>query len=75
MWIRFVRENIVLPGIGKLGTALATWLLANGHSSEVTDTIVLGVLAASGVIFDLVVSRLLKARTEEQERKKLGISS
>lgn len=54
--IKTVRDNLLAPLLGRIGTVAATWLVANDVSNTNAEHIVLGIVATGLVCFDLVSS-------------------
>lgn len=51
----FIKHNVLKPGLERFGTVLAVWLVGVGASQPVANQIALGVVAAAGLVFDIVV--------------------
>lgn len=57
--VDFLKKSVLLPGLERLGTTLSVWIVATFDTSEpVATQIALGVCAAAGLAFDLVVIQL-----------------
>lgn len=61
--VDFLKLTVLKPGLERLGSLLAVWLMANLDASEpVATQIALGVCAAAGLAFDWVVIALNRKR-------------
>lgn len=58
--LKTVRDNVLLPLLGRLGTAAATLLVPLGVHADLAHQLGIGVTAAGLIIFDLTVSYLRK---------------
>lgn len=58
----FLKNNIVLPLFGRIGTAVSVWLLSQGVQAQMVDTIVAGLLAVGMVGSELVLSFYARKR-------------
>ena len=50
-----VKENVLKPLLGKLGTAVTIYLVAKGAPSELAQQVAMGVSAVGLILFDLLV--------------------
>lgn len=54
--VDFLKLTVLKPGLERLGTVVAVWLVATFNASEpVATQIAVGVCAAAGLAFDLAV--------------------
>lgn len=56
--VDFLKFTVLKPGLERLGTVLAVWLVGWGASQPVANHIAIGVVAAAGFAFDLAVIHL-----------------
>lgn len=57
-------EEVVKPLFRRMGTFMATYIVASGVPSDTAETIVLGVVAGAGVIFDLATSHFFRKKVK-----------
>lgn len=54
--IETIKLNVLYPLVGRLGTAMAVWLVGNGVHQTHADWVATGVLGIAGIAFDLGTS-------------------
>ncbi len=62
MWKDFLKNTVLKPGLERLGTVFAVWLMGVGASQPVANQIAIGAVAAAGFAFDLAVIHLTRKR-------------
>lgn len=51
-----IKNNVLMPLLGRLGTALTVWMVAKGAPEELATQVATGVTALGLILFDLLVS-------------------
>lgn len=60
--LQVIRNNVLYPLAGRLGTATSTFLVSYGVATDHADWVRLGVMGLAGVAFDLGVSFLYRRK-------------
>lgn len=53
-----MRENVLMPALARVGTALTVWLVAQGVADDLARQVALGVVAVGLIAWDFVISWL-----------------
>lgn len=53
LMLELFKQNVLYPAAGRMGTALATWVVTMGATQQHADWLFLGTMGAIGVAFDL----------------------
>lgn len=62
--ISSLSDEVVKPLFRRIGTFIATYIVASGVPSDTAETIVLGVVAGAGVVFDLATSHFFRKKVK-----------
>ena len=61
-----IKNNILMPLLGRLGTFVTGWLIAAGAPSELAQQVAIGVTAVGLILFDLLVSWMNRTETAKK---------
>lgn len=61
-----IKNNILMPLLGRVGTFVTAWLVATGAPEELAQQVAIGVTAVGLIIFDLLVSWMNRKDVERK---------
>lgn len=69
MPLRVIKENVIYPLVGRIGTAVAASLIPYGIHATQAEQIGVGVAAAALVAFDLATSYVLRQKAKYDKKE------